>query len=437
MKKLNLVCLFFSLFSLGEYSTAFACDQWQIEAARGKTAFSQLNYSRSLFFYRKALVLAKKGGASAIEQLQILTSLAISSLELGKSKECQSYLTLGESIINQEGGFTNAEHFRGLRSIGAVYQLLKEPKLAIRFFERASELKGIEDKEYGSLLNQLGLAYLEAGNFIDAEKSLKAALLTTQRAKLASSDDIAAVFYNLGLLLKESSNFAEAEKSFLEALKHLTRTPCSERALIVENLAHLYLMQNLKDKASEILEQEIKMIESRDGLTSSLLPGLLSELGNSYLSAGTIEKAKELYLRALRIDQARSNSQGMRRDLDRLGALFYKAQNYDKARLIIKKKVALEESLYGETDSRLLGSLRTYLMILEQVEAKREARIIEARIGVIMLSPPIKNCLENLKPKDLHAAMPAILGYIECLEKANMYAEAKRVRRKVELIKAL
>ncbi|MBX9941838.1 MAG: tetratricopeptide repeat protein [Candidatus Obscuribacterales bacterium] len=410
-------------------SPASAFESWQDKKASVKNAIEQSKFALASKTLEEALSKADEIGASDVDREEILLMLTLTNFRLGKSKLGRQYLALAEQKLG-ETSFTKDEQIRAFIAIGFVYMHLGDASKAADYFSKAHELVCL-----GEQCNQLGLAYLECGKLEESEGMLKSALRLLERDGKPRSDLLSAVYHNLALLYREKNRLVEAEQFSQESLRRLPLSPSKERTNVVACLASIYRLNDNRRKAEELLQAEISSCEMSQEKRSSQLSVLLSALGSFYLEEGSSDRALPLYYRALRLDKALSNSSRLRSDFDDLAWCFFKKQEFLIARYYLRKKILIEEATWGRTDCRLLGSLKGYLKILEQLDAKEEAKLVSGRIGAIMMAPACEDLLKNLQPSNLDAALPSLQGYLDCLSQAGLSSEKKRISNAIQKVR--
>ncbi len=160
----------------------------------------------------------------------------------------------------------NKESYNYLGFISARYKKYDE---AVRYYKQALSI----DPDYSEALNNLGVVYVETGNWDEAVKCFKAALSNPVYRTPAWA------YSNMGYAYYKKGDYRNAEKALREALM---RNPVFPSALYILGLVYVKL-----DDEEAAIEEFKKAI--------GIAPGYVEahwELANIYMRRG--EKAKAL-----------------------------------------------------------------------------------------------------------------------------------------------
>ena len=116
---------------------------------------------------------------------------------------------------------------------------------------------------------------------------------------------LAGLYNNMSLMYQELSDFEKAENYQLKALALVTKLDSwFEIAVSHANLANTYLLARDYDKTKQHAEQAMEIFEAHD-LKDPHYAAALSALGNLYLQQGDKVRAKETFLTAMEIIEAK------------------------------------------------------------------------------------------------------------------------------------
>lgn len=127
--------------------------------------------------------------------------------------------------------------------IGSVYQGLKIPDLAIKYYKNALE----EDPRFSWPHNELGLLYEEQKKYAEAEKEYKKAIVLAPKYALPPHG-------NLGNLYREQERYAEAKAEYKKAIE---LNP--DDARLHTSLGNLYKKQERYVEAEEEYKRAIEL----------------------------------------------------------------------------------------------------------------------------------------------------------------------------------
>ena len=180
---------------------------------------------------------------------QALNNLSVCLLELGKAEKAELFasraLAINRSLGDASGQAAN------LSVLGKVHLIRGDDKQALHLWQKAlDKAQNGSAKLKGKILNDLGVAFLHAGQIKEAQTHLNRAL--------ELDPDSPAVHENLGKIADLSGHLSEAEGHYLKALaidKKEGFTPGIAADLTV--LGKLYLKMDKKPEAAEILARAL------------------------------------------------------------------------------------------------------------------------------------------------------------------------------------
>jgi tetratricopeptide (TPR) repeat protein len=132
-----------------------------------------------------------------------------------------------------------------LNNIGLIYLDEGNYTVALKRFEEASQIaeKNEDRKNNAKYLNNVGLAYLNEGKYTEAWKKCNQALKIYE--ELEDSEGMAESQYRLGLTYLEQKSYAEALKNHQDALNTLIQAGL------------------VKSPVVKVLKSNIKLIKSK------------------------------------------------------------------------------------------------------------------------------------------------------------------------------
>ncbi len=205
---------------------------------------------------------------------------------------------------------------------------------------------------YMVLMNDLGLAYLESGDYSKAE-TLFLDLISLKRERLGvNSAEYAASVINLAGIYKDFGNMDKAEKLYLEAIENYKVSLGDQHpdyATAIQNLGQLYESEARFTQAEELY---LNAIEIRKVAIGSFHPNYatsLFSLGRLYRKTGAYKKSKINFEQALviyeksfgKLHPTYANATG------ELGVLLQATGNYSEAEKYLTETVQLKQQIYG------------------------------------------------------------------------------------------
>jgi tetratricopeptide (TPR) repeat protein len=221
---------------------------------------------------------------------------------------------------------------------------------------------------YLSCINNIGLNYLESGNYKEADFYLSKAYNYLQ-PKIKSSK-LFIPFYllniaNLSRLYYYLGRYEAGKNICFEALTSLNINDVNadfNKQQILESLGIIYIELGEYSKAKGFLEHglEISRIINKKESNEHIIA--LNNLALCYDSLGEHSKAEDIYLETFNInfDPITANN---------LALLYVETKNFKKASFFYKKAMKLSNDIYNNAFKRnLLGSIYYYYRILNDVK---------------------------------------------------------------------
>lgn len=295
---------------------------------------------------------------------------------------------------------------------------------------RVKEL-GEEHIDVSSSVSQLGLIYLELGDYEKGLELYKRSVAIREKISGPDHADLASPISNIGVIYRVLADHTNAEPYLRRALAIREKTlPPNHQSLAftLGSLGDLYLDKGDYEKSLEYGLRSVSVTEKSLGLEHPNLVNPLGGVGNAYNSRGEYESAQKYYERAIHIaeknfgpDHPRTGdslgnsgisylSQGdyakaeplLLRTLDivekslgkehrsyalvtyNLASLYTETGNYQKAEGLYKESIEVTEKLFGSRHSLVLlfmnGLARNYeakgeiAQALETIKRTRQIR---------------------------------------------------------------
>jgi eukaryotic-like serine/threonine-protein kinase len=192
-------------------------------------------------------------------------------------------------------------------SLGETYYYLNEPALAIAQFERALELRrqllGPDHPDTMDAVDNVGMAYLNAGRISEALPLLEANLKRRRAQPGAARANILVGINNLANAYRAAGRLGEALPLFTEALKGLEVEYGPDHPYTLgamNNLAQTYRDADRLADATPLFEETVKRTKAKLGPDHPYTFLSMNNLGLAYLDAGRYEPASKLFEEALK-----------------------------------------------------------------------------------------------------------------------------------------
>jgi tetratricopeptide (TPR) repeat protein len=170
---------------------------------------------------------------------------------------------------------------------------------------------GPEPRTIEKIYRSLGADYFNEGNFHEAEKYFRQALLI-QKEYDADSRMVAVNLGNLASSLLLQGKLKESEPLIQESLSIFNDDPKPNpvlKAFAIENLAGLRYEQGDDSSAERLYKEELDLLESALGPDNPLLTGSLHGLARLYTRQRNFVQAEKYFTRVMEINNG-SNAKG-------------------------------------------------------------------------------------------------------------------------------
>jgi two-component system, NarL family, sensor histidine kinase UhpB len=205
-----------------------------------------------------------------------------------------------------------------------------DPHTAMEYARQMLELsKAINFKRgMGTANNSIGVIFLNAGDYTQAQKYLAEALRL--RIELGGKDAIAASYGNLAILYDLRGNQPEALKNQLIALTIFKET--GNRGGIAFSLNNIGIIYEIQKKYPEAIKNYEAAISIREQLGDKReLGGCLHNLGNTYFAMGNNAEALKHILKALKHLEETGDKIGVSDCYHSIANIYTSQGNFDEA----------------------------------------------------------------------------------------------------------
>ncbi|MEQ8470533.1 MAG: tetratricopeptide repeat protein [Marinoscillum sp.] len=263
------------------------------------------NYSKSVECLKTAeKIQLKANGPETVDLVSIYNNLAITFSELLQFEEAKGALEKHKEIVikiygEQSSKMASNHNLRALiqHQMGYTNDAVENYEKALRLYENLGQ---VDQLDQSGVLNNLGTAYMEYGEYAKAEDYLLESLRILRLYFDESHREVLDTKMNLGLIEYGRSNYPKAidvYKSILGFGKLDTLTT----ATVYQNLA---IAQNLNENYPDAIEStrtSLQLRRSKLGNENQLIADMEANLGNIYLETGELELAAEHFNKSLNI----------------------------------------------------------------------------------------------------------------------------------------
>jgi CHAT domain-containing protein/tetratricopeptide (TPR) repeat protein len=397
--------------------------------------------------FRKAVELAEKNlGPDDLVTGFGLEYLGAAYLNKGDRQEAEPHLLRAVKILYEyqkglrmqatpeQASLLAVKHAKAVTGLASVY-IIEGTKRgaagdfdgAIALHRKAVELAeknlGPDDSLTGLSLDHLGAAYLDKGDYKEAERHLLRAVkilgAILKEAPQGSSDPDAAAYANgaatqhakavhdLAVVYDYLGDYSRAEPLYGQALAAREKVLGPDHVSVAESLnflANLYLAKADYARAAQMFQRALAINEKKFDPKDPRVTTLLNNLAYAYESQGDVAQAEELYKEAIARAEERPNPDGYPSTatyLNNLGTL-YILKNPARARPLLDRALAIREKLYGPDEPLVAVTLNNLARLdWHEGELKRAERLFLRALDIQQRAsgpahPDVASTLSNL-----------------------------------------
>jgi tetratricopeptide (TPR) repeat protein len=356
----------------------------------------------------------------------------------GKYQEAIPLAEKAVEIATRLRGPEDPETATSLNNLGQLYFNVYQYTKALALLQEALRIRqkvlGKEHPYTAFSLNNLAELYQAMTEYAKAEPLYQEALRIRQKVLGSEHPDTAETLNNLGTLYQAMGRYREAEPLLQEALQTYRKVSGPEHqdtAMSLGNLGSLYQAMSQYGKAEPLLQEALRIYRKALGTEHPRTATSLNNLAMLYLAMGAYAKAEPLYQEALRIYEKVLGSEHpyTATGLDNLGELYSRMGEYPKAEPLLQEALRIKQKVLGSESPDTAESLNSLAELYRAMDqyAKAEPLYQEAlRIDRKVLgseNPDTVQCLNNL------AELYRMMGQYPKAE--PLYQEALLIDRKV------
>ncbi len=305
-----------------------------------------------------ALEISKEAISKA-KELNYMKGLAKANLNAGicsrLSSNFETYLQYYEEAISiyREIGDRNGES-RTLNSIANLYLMLSNFPKALEYFDECIYvLESIGDIDFeATVLSNRGLACQQYG---DIDSSLKNYLQSLSLLLSNKKELPYYLFNNLGIIYLEIGNYQIALKYFNYALKIEDRSKnVLEQAYIVANIGRTYLyMEDFLNAITYLTEAMIIMKKFGDRQAESQV---FSNLGKANMKMRCFPESVKFFNKSLKYYREIGDASSVGHTLCELGELYFELNDYVTCKKYFYESLEISKDIHDE-----INEARTYM----------------------------------------------------------------------------
>lgn len=339
---------------------------------------------------RRAEAVAEQEAQAALQVSNFLVGLfrgANPRTALGDPATAEDLLNQGARTVREELAGQPEVQARMLHAIGTVYEALGQYEESQRTIEEALQLLeqtvGSEEAAVARSLNALGNVLRVQGDYARAETELsRAAEIYDRLPSLPRArGDVA---NNLGLLYLETGQFGRAESLLVGAARSYEEAFGPRDTLLataLSNLGTVYLSQGLLSKAESTLSRSLSIRRERLPPNHPDLADVLNNLGATYWFLGAYERAEPLYRQTLEIYEGSLGPDNVSTGsaLNNLGETYWKMGDMVQAESFLRRALDTKIRAVGPGHLTVSSTLTTLANVLRDGGSSTEADALYRR----------------------------------------------------------
>lgn len=341
----------------------------EIDAINSKASKARKSdSSTSLIMSKEAITAAKDAGYTG--------GLALANLNAGIACRISSDFENASAYFNEALGIYRAINdkkgeSRTLNAIANVELNLSNFDNAIEFYEECVYvLQSIGDMDFEAVvLMNKGLAYQQNGNLKAALKNYLESLCIFRTKGLKIHH---ALYNNLGIVFLETGNYEEALMYFTEALKQTQMNKAvNDEGLALANLGRTYLYMEDFTNAITYLSEALICIKKTGNRQAETQ--VYANLGKSFRRMKCYPESVKLYNRALKYYKEISDKSSVAHTLCEMGELYFELNDYKSSKEFFNEGLEIAGSSGDEANIARLntGLAGLYLKFRDTEKAKQ------------------------------------------------------------------
>jgi eukaryotic-like serine/threonine-protein kinase len=287
------------------------------------------------------------------------------------------YVRLNVSRVRNELADQPAVKARLLASLGEVNRRLSEFDAALELLEEAISIvvahHGPVHETVAQLHQQIGLVYLDAGRYTDAETELRRALEVADGSVGPSAPLAAGIIMRIGVALQNQNRFREAETYYTRALEmhERYRGPESvEAAAMHRSLGGFHRIRGDSARARHHLDRSLRVYRTALGDEHTDVAISLAQLGLYHRSIDDHNSAREAFLAAIEIYRRLVGERHpwYSLTLNDLALTYRSLGDLAAADSTFAEVVSIQRQLFGERSPTVITTYANWALLMNDME---------------------------------------------------------------------
>lgn len=258
--------------------------------------------------------------------------------------------------------------------IGAVYQRKGNFEQAMEMYQKSLDMaRGAGDEtDLATSLNDIGMIYLDTGEYQKALNYLKESLAIRERLFAdIYHEDLAVSLYNVGLAYFMTDSFQEAMRYYQKALD-VQESLYGHNNYLVANITYSmgYIQYRLNDvnKALDMYNEALVLFKLLFGEKHESVATCLSAIGGVYSHLKDYDKALEFYKRALYIKTRVFGPQhpDVATVMNNIGTAYFYKGDSESSLSYFESVLEIRKNIYGDKHPSIAVTMNNIASIYQE-----------------------------------------------------------------------
>lgn len=332
-------------------------EYWVIAKNLANTYFDLKDYpNAAIHFYDCLKIASSLKGEKSDEYAEALEAAAVVSSNISDLAKAKQYYTALANLKKEKEGLT-ASYATIVNVLGLMYLDDADFMKAEEYLREAMEIRkkqsGEQPADYGQSLNNLGALYRKKGSYQEARRFYEEALAIRKKNGGEADREYGQTMNNLAELAQAEGNYALAESLMLKAVDIRKNADGEENefyALNLNNLAALYSDMGKNEESATIHQQVLTIRKKILGENHPEIAQSLNNLAIACENQGNKAAAEQYYTEALAIRKKIYGDQhpDYAQTLSNLGLLYSATGRYKEAEVALNTAAAIRKKVLGE-----------------------------------------------------------------------------------------
>ncbi|CAB4002006.1 Nephrocystin-3, partial [Paramuricea clavata] len=329
------------------------------------------------YHQRAVEIQEKKLGSNHVDVANSYNNLGTVYRHMGELEQAKDYHLRAIEIQEKKLGSNHVDAASSYNNLGTIYHDIGELEQAKDYHLRAIEIRekklGSNHVDVATSYNNLGAVYRQMGE-LEQAKDYHLRAIEIREKKLGSNHvDVATSYNNLGAVYRQMGELEQAKDYHLRAIEIREKKLGSNHVDVATSYNNLAM--EIREKKLGSNHVDVANSYNNLGLNHVDVATSYNNIGAVYHRMGELEKAKNYYIRAMKIrkKQLGSNHVNVATSYNNIGVVYgdmgelEKARNYHLRAMEIREKLKLNTlSHVGLSAAYILRNYTVRCLLLEE-----------------------------------------------------------------------